>query len=105
MKEGIHPNYREVVFQDMSSDFKFVTRSTIQTKETITLDGKQQPARQFTGGGGSQADARDACGVHRVSDQASPAAVARRRADRKKGQVRGLPLCRETKKAAGAAFF
>ncbi|WP_296224997.1 type B 50S ribosomal protein L31 [Ralstonia sp. UBA689] len=43
MKEGIHPNYREVVFQDMSSDFKFVTRSTIQTKETITLDGKEYP--------------------------------------------------------------
>ena len=27
----------------MSSDFKFVTRSTIQTKETITLDGKEYP--------------------------------------------------------------
>ncbi len=43
MKEGIHPNYREVVFQDMSSDFKFTTRSTIQTKEVITLDGKEYP--------------------------------------------------------------
>ncbi|CAJ0861176.1 50S ribosomal protein L31 type B [Ralstonia sp. LMG 32965] len=43
MKEGIHPNYREVVFQDMSSDFKFITRSTIQTKEVITLDGKEYP--------------------------------------------------------------
>ena len=43
MKEGIHPNYREVVFQDMSSDFKFITRSTIQTKEMITLDGKEYP--------------------------------------------------------------
>ena len=43
MKAGIHPNYREVVFQDMSSDFKFITRSTIQTKEMITLDGKEYP--------------------------------------------------------------
>lgn len=43
MKEGIHPNYREVVFQDMSNDFKFITRSTIQTRETITLDGKEYP--------------------------------------------------------------
>jgi len=43
MKEGIHPDYREVVFQDMSNDFKFVTRSTIQTRETIELDGKQYP--------------------------------------------------------------
>lgn len=43
MKEGIHPNYREVVFQDMSNDFKFITRSTIQTKETINFQGKDYP--------------------------------------------------------------
>lgn len=43
MKEGIHPNYREVVFQDMSNDFKFITRSTIETREKITLDGKEYP--------------------------------------------------------------
>jgi large subunit ribosomal protein L31 len=43
MKEGIHPNYREVVFQDMSNDFKFITRSTIQTKETISFEGKEYP--------------------------------------------------------------
>jgi len=38
MKEGIHPNYREVVFLDMSNGFKFVTRSCANTKETMTLD-------------------------------------------------------------------
>jgi large subunit ribosomal protein L31 len=38
MKEGIHPNYRDVVFLDMSNGFKFVTRSCANTKETITLD-------------------------------------------------------------------
>lgn len=44
MKPGIHPAYREVVFQDMSSDFSFVTRSTIQTRETIKWkDGKEYP--------------------------------------------------------------
>ena len=43
MKEGIHPNYREVVFLDMSNDFKFIIRSTIQTRETISLDGKEYP--------------------------------------------------------------
>jgi large subunit ribosomal protein L31 len=43
MKEGIHPNYRDVVFQDMSNDFKFVTRSTIQTRETINFEGKDYP--------------------------------------------------------------
>jgi large subunit ribosomal protein L31 len=44
MKQGIHPNYREVVFQDLSSDFKFLTRSTINTKETIQWeDGNEYP--------------------------------------------------------------
>ena len=44
MKSGIHPKYREVVFQDLSSDFSFLTRSTIDTKETIKWeDGKEYP--------------------------------------------------------------
>jgi large subunit ribosomal protein L31 len=44
MKSGIHPEYREVVFQDISSDFSFVTRSTLQTKDKITWkDGKEYP--------------------------------------------------------------
>src|SRR5574343_478361 len=43
MKEGIHPNYRDVVFVDQSNGFQFVTRSTVQTKETITIDGKELP--------------------------------------------------------------
>lgn len=38
MREGIHPEYRDVVFQDMSSGFKFVTRSTVQTREKIKMD-------------------------------------------------------------------
>jgi large subunit ribosomal protein L31 len=43
MKPGIHPEYREVVFQDMQNDFKFVTRSTVQTKEKIEFNGKTYP--------------------------------------------------------------
>ncbi|HCY61988.1 MAG TPA: type B 50S ribosomal protein L31 [Oxalobacteraceae bacterium] len=43
MKQGIHPDYREVVFHDLSCDFKFITRSTIQTRETIEFEGKQYP--------------------------------------------------------------
>lgn len=44
MKKEIHPNYREVVFLDTSSDFKFLTRSTIETSETIEWeDGKTYP--------------------------------------------------------------
>jgi large subunit ribosomal protein L31 len=43
MKQGIHPDYREVVFHDMSNDFKFVTRSTVNTRETIEFEGKTYP--------------------------------------------------------------
>lgn len=43
MKPGIHPNYREVVFQDISSGFTFLTRSTIETKETIDHEGQEYP--------------------------------------------------------------
>jgi large subunit ribosomal protein L31 len=44
MKEGIHPDYREVVFQDVTTDFSFLTRSTKKTKETIQwTDGKTYP--------------------------------------------------------------
>ena len=45
MKQGIHPQeYRSVVFQDMSSDFKFLTKSTLASEETIKWeDGNEYP--------------------------------------------------------------
>ena len=43
MKAGIHPNYREVLFHDLSCDFKFVTRSTLHTRETMNFEGKDYP--------------------------------------------------------------
>ncbi len=44
MKKGIHPKeYRYVVFQDLSTDDTFLTRSTVETKDTITLDGQEYP--------------------------------------------------------------
>lgn len=44
MKKGIHPNYRPVVFKDMSADYAFLTRSTVDTKDTIVWeDGKEYP--------------------------------------------------------------
>jgi large subunit ribosomal protein L31 len=44
MKKGIHPGYRDVVFQDMTSGNKFITRSTVNTRETIKMDdGKEYP--------------------------------------------------------------
>lgn len=44
MKADIHPtNYREVVFKDMSNEEIFITRSTVNSKETIEVDGKTYP--------------------------------------------------------------
>ncbi|MCA1714623.1 MAG: type B 50S ribosomal protein L31 [Gammaproteobacteria bacterium] len=44
MKAGVHPDYREVVFQDVTSDFKFLTRSTLSSKETVKWsDGNEYP--------------------------------------------------------------
>jgi len=44
MKADTHPEYREVVFQDLSSDLIFLTRSTAKSKETIKWeDGKEYP--------------------------------------------------------------
>lgn len=44
MKKGIHPdNYRVVAFKDMSNEHVFLTRSTVQTRETIEIDGVEYP--------------------------------------------------------------
>jgi large subunit ribosomal protein L31 len=44
MKADIHPKYRNVVFQDVSSNFAILTRSTMTSKETIKWeDGKEYP--------------------------------------------------------------
>ncbi|TAE52647.1 MAG: type B 50S ribosomal protein L31 [Bacteroidetes bacterium] len=44
MKEGIHPEYRLVVFKDISTDFAFLSRSTVKTRENITWeDGNEYP--------------------------------------------------------------
>ncbi|MEO7478956.1 MAG: type B 50S ribosomal protein L31 [Lysobacteraceae bacterium] len=44
MKADIHPNYRPVVFQDVTSDFAFLTSSTLGSKETVKWeDGQEYP--------------------------------------------------------------
>ena len=44
MKADIHPQYNDVVFQDVTSSFSFLTRSTLSSKETIKWeDGKEYP--------------------------------------------------------------
>ena len=44
MKKDLHPsNYREVAFKDMSNDEVFIIRSTVNSKETIDIDGTTYP--------------------------------------------------------------
>lgn len=44
MKKDIHPEYRDVIFHDTSSDFKFMTRSTVKSDDTIEWeDGNTYP--------------------------------------------------------------
>ena len=44
MKKGVHPQYRPVVFQDISAGTSFLTRSTIEAKETVKWeDGNEYP--------------------------------------------------------------
>lgn len=44
MKKDIHPTaYRPVVFQDLNNNETFLTKSTVATDDTITLDGATYP--------------------------------------------------------------
>ena len=45
MKKDLHPSsYRFVVFKDMSNEYSFLTKSCVDTKETIKWeDGNEYP--------------------------------------------------------------
>jgi len=43
MKQGIHPEYKEIVIKDMASGHTFLTRSTMSPKETMEFEGKEYP--------------------------------------------------------------
>ncbi len=45
MQADIHPEYKDVVFQDISTGETFLTRSTIEktSGETVTIDGNEYP--------------------------------------------------------------
>lgn len=44
MKENIHPPYREVLFVDSSTGFKFVCGSSLKTDKKEMFEGKEYPA-------------------------------------------------------------
>ena len=44
MKKGIHPNYRPVVFHDVSANVSFLTQSCVETDDTMKwADGTEYP--------------------------------------------------------------
>ena len=44
MRTDVHPeNYRLVAFKDMSNDDVFITKSTVDSKETIKFEGSEYP--------------------------------------------------------------
>jgi large subunit ribosomal protein L31 len=44
MKADIHPKYDQVIFQDVSTNFVFLTRSTMTSKDKMKWeDGKEYP--------------------------------------------------------------
>ncbi|NHB56696.1 type B 50S ribosomal protein L31 [Acinetobacter shaoyimingii] len=43
MREGIHPEYQEVLFHDTNANAYFVIRSTLQTNQTKEYEGKTYP--------------------------------------------------------------
>ena len=44
MKQGIHPDYHPVVFEDSSTGYKFLSGSTATSSETVKWeDGNEYP--------------------------------------------------------------
>lgn len=48
MKKGIHPkNYKLVAFKDISNGHVFITKSTVNTKDKIEIDGTEYPLKKI----------------------------------------------------------
>ena len=43
MKKDIHPNYRKVLFKDITTDQNFLVSSSVETQETIQHEGVEYP--------------------------------------------------------------
>ncbi len=48
MKQDIHPEYKEIIFLDMSSGKKFLCRSTAKTSEEVEFEGKKYPCMKIS---------------------------------------------------------
>ncbi len=47
MKTDIHPKYRPVVFHDLSTDHYVIVSSTVETSETIDINGETYPVMRI----------------------------------------------------------
>jgi large subunit ribosomal protein L31 len=43
MKADIHPEYRFVVFRDVSNNFQFLTRTCAEARGTVVFEGQEYP--------------------------------------------------------------
>lgn len=43
MKKDIHPNYRKVCFKELSTGYTLITGSTVETDQTIEIEGETLP--------------------------------------------------------------
>ena len=77
MKADIHPKYQPVVFQDVTSEFAFLTKSTMTSKEKVKWeDGQEYPLIKVDI---SSASHPFYTGKHKVMDQGGRVDKFRRR--------------------------
>ncbi|MDH3223508.1 MAG: type B 50S ribosomal protein L31 [Gemmatimonadota bacterium] len=100
MKKDIHPDYRPVVFQDVSTGYSFLTRSTVETDRTIQWeDGKEYPLLTLEI---SSASHPFYTGTQRLLDSAGRVERFERRYARAKGGAKSDPAA-EAEASAGEA--
>ncbi len=81
MKKDIHPDFRPVVFKDISCDYTYLTKSTAKTRETIKWeDGKEYPLVKFEV---SSASHPFYTGKHRIVDTEGRAERFKKKYNRK----------------------
>jgi large subunit ribosomal protein L31 len=96
MKPKVHPEYHEVIFFDSSCDFKFLTRSTVETKGREKMkwtDGKEYPVIRIEVSSESHPFYT---GKHKIMDTAGRVEKFRQRHARTTGAKAGAEGAAET---------
>ena len=81
MKDNLHPEFRPVVFKDISCDYTYLTKSTLNSKEKIKWeDGNEYPLIKFEV---SSASHPFYTGKHRIVDSEGRAEKFKKKYGRK----------------------